>query len=65
MVVTTLALGWGVPGWLVLGALFLLLGALEPSGRRVGRADPADQWTRRTGVGLGTRPAERGVDLAG
>ncbi|MEV4757498.1 MFS transporter [Micromonospora sp. NPDC049559] len=30
VVVTTLALGWGVPGWLVLGALFLGLGALVP-----------------------------------
>ncbi|MEH1169768.1 MFS transporter [Micromonospora sp. CPCC 205539] len=30
VVVTTLALGWGVPGWLALGGLFLLLGALVP-----------------------------------
>ena len=26
VLVTTLALGWGVPGWLVLGVVFLLLG---------------------------------------
>ncbi|MFI7605479.1 MFS transporter [Micromonospora sp. NPDC049366] len=30
VVVTTLAIGWGVPGWLVLGGLFLLLGVLVP-----------------------------------
>ncbi|WP_330440169.1 MFS transporter [Micromonospora sp. NBC_00821] len=39
VVVTTLALGWGVPGWLVLGALFLLLGALVP---------PVVRWAGRT-----------------
>ncbi|MFI5485294.1 MFS transporter [Micromonospora echinaurantiaca] len=31
VVVTTLAVGWGVPGWLLLGALFLSLGALVPA----------------------------------
>ncbi|MGK5674018.1 MFS transporter [Micromonospora sp. URMC 106] len=30
VVVTTLAVGWGVPGWLLLGALFLSLGAMVP-----------------------------------
>ncbi|MFD6261273.1 hypothetical protein ACFWFK_09080 [Micromonospora chalcea] len=39
MVVTTLAIGWGVPGWLVLGAVFLLLGALVP---------PVVRWAART-----------------
>ncbi|MBM0207076.1 hypothetical protein JNW90_31840 [Micromonospora sp. STR1s_5] len=61
VVVTTLALGWGVPGWLVLGALFLLLGALVP---------PVVRWAGRTrpggdGAGLVTRPAKQGADLAG
>ncbi|MFI6243982.1 hypothetical protein ACIBEF_29370 [Micromonospora sp. NPDC050795] len=61
VVVTTLALGWGVPGWLVLGALFLLLGALVPPVVRwAGRTRP-----RVTGAGLVTRPAKRGADLAG
>ncbi|MGV9211807.1 MFS transporter [Micromonospora sp. RB23] len=39
VVVTSLALGWGVPGWLVLGGLFLLLGALVP---------PVVRWAGRT-----------------
>ncbi|MDG4808386.1 MFS transporter [Micromonospora sp. WMMD1120] len=61
VVVTTLALGWGVPGWLTLGALFLLLGGLVP---------PVVRWAERTrpggtGAGLVTRPAKRGADLAG
>jgi MFS family permease len=43
LVVTTLAIGWGVPGWLLLGALFLLLGLLVP---------PVVRWAART------RPAE-------
>jgi MFS family permease len=30
VLVTTLAIGWGGPGWLVLGALFVVLGALMP-----------------------------------
>ncbi|MFI5928900.1 hypothetical protein ACIA3K_23420 [Micromonospora sp. NPDC051543] len=44
VVVTSLALGWGVPGWLVLAGLFLLLGAL---------VSPVVQWAGRT------RPASR------
>ncbi|MGY4913443.1 MFS transporter [Micromonospora aurantiaca (nom. illeg.)] len=39
VVVTTLAIGWGVPGWLVLGVVFLLLGALVP---------PVVRWAART-----------------
>ncbi|WP_405426391.1 MFS transporter [Micromonospora sp. NBC_00617] len=39
VVVTSLALGWGVLGWLALGGLFLLLGALVP---------PVVRWAGRT-----------------
>jgi len=39
VVVTTLAISWGAPGWLVLGALFLALGALVP---------PVAGWALRT-----------------
>jgi MFS family permease len=39
VVVTTLAIGWGVPGWLVLGALFVILGALMP---------PVVRWASHT-----------------
>ncbi|NED53674.1 MFS transporter [Micromonospora aurantiaca] len=39
VVVTTLAIGWGVPGWLVLGVVFMLLGALVP---------PVMRWAART-----------------
>ncbi|MFI7214639.1 MFS transporter [Micromonospora maritima] len=39
VVVTTLAIGWGVPGWLLLGGSFLLLGALVP---------PVVRWAART-----------------
>ncbi|MEV6518126.1 MFS transporter [Micromonospora chalcea] len=39
VVVTTLAIGWGVPGWLLLGGVFLLLGALVP---------PVVRWAART-----------------
>ena len=47
VVVTTLAIGWGAPGWLVLGALFVVLGALVP---------PVVGWASRT------REPEREVD---
>ncbi|GAB3172714.1 putative MFS family arabinose efflux permease [Micromonospora palomenae] len=43
VVVTSLAVGWGALGWLVLGGLFLVLGALVP---------PVVRWAART------RPAE-------
>ncbi|WP_406036838.1 MFS transporter [Micromonospora sp. NBC_00898] len=46
VVVTTLAVGWGVPGWLLLGGTFLLLGLLVP---------PVVGWARRS------RPAEPAV----
>ncbi|MEV1287346.1 hypothetical protein [Micromonospora sp. NPDC049679] len=39
VVVTTLAVGWGAPGWLVLGVLFVGLGALVP---------PVVGWASRT-----------------
>jgi hypothetical protein len=38
VLVTTLAIGWGAPGWLVLGALFVVLGALMP---------PVVRWAAR------------------
>ncbi|MEH0825693.1 MULTISPECIES: MFS transporter [unclassified Micromonospora] len=43
VVVTSLAVGWGAPGWLLLGGMFVLLGALVP---------PVVRWAART------RPAE-------
>ncbi|MGC4770552.1 MFS transporter [Micromonospora sp. DT44] len=49
VVVTSLALGWGVPGWLVLAGLFLLLGALVP---------PVVRWAGRT------RPTSRVTEPA-
>ncbi|NES16104.1 MULTISPECIES: MFS transporter [Micromonospora] len=39
VVVTTLAVGWGVPGWLLLGGMFLVLGLLVP---------PVVRWAART-----------------
>lgn len=46
VVVTSLALGWGGPGWLVLAVLFLLLGALVPPVVRwAGRARSASRVT--------------------
>jgi MFS family permease len=51
VVVTTLAIGWGVPGWLVLGGLFLLLGALVP---------PVVRWAAR---GRATTPAGSAVPV--
>lgn len=38
-VVTSLAVGWGAPGWLLLGAVFAVLGTLVP---------PVVAWARRT-----------------
>ncbi|TDC77384.1 MFS transporter [Micromonospora sp. KC606] len=39
VVVTSLAVGWGAPGWLLLGGWFLLLGALVP---------PVVRWAARS-----------------
>ncbi len=39
IVVTTLAIGWGAPGWLVLAVLFVVLGALVP---------PVVRWASHT-----------------
>jgi MFS family permease len=41
VVVTTLLIGWGTPGWLVLGALFLAAGLLTA---------PVIRWAERTGA---------------
>ncbi|WBB70399.1 MFS transporter [Micromonospora sp. WMMD812] len=51
VVVTTLAIGWGTPGWLVLGVLFLLLGVLVP---------PVVRWAARTRL---SEPEERPVTV--
>ncbi|HEX5598715.1 MAG TPA: MFS transporter [Micromonosporaceae bacterium] len=48
VVVTTLAIGWGAPGWLVLGLLFVLLGVLVP---------PVVRWA------LSTRTVSAEADL--
>ncbi|MFG1883180.1 hypothetical protein [Micromonospora sp. NPDC049102] len=56
VVVTSLALGWGVPGWLVLAGLFLLLGALVP---------PVVRWAGRTRpTSAVTEPATSETGLA-
>lgn len=49
VVVTSLAVGWGAPGWLLLGGMFVLLGALVP---------PVVRWAART------RPAEPVAEAA-
>jgi MFS family permease len=44
VVVTTLLIGWGMPGWLALGALFLVAGLLvRPAVRWAERRSPAAQ----------------------
>ena len=49
VLVTTLAVGWGAPGWLVLAVLFALLGAAQP---------PVVRWAARTRT---TAPAAQPV----
>ncbi|GAA0344354.1 hypothetical protein GCM10010151_37610 [Actinoallomurus spadix] len=57
LVLTTLLLGWGGPGWLVLGASFLLAGlAMGPVTRYAQRAHAAP----RAEAG-GPRPVECAV----
>ncbi|GAA3908169.1 MFS transporter [Streptomyces gulbargensis] len=46
LLVTTLLIGWGTPGWLLLGAVFLVAGAAT---------GPAAHWAERTRVEEGTR----------
>ncbi len=48
VLVTTLAIGWGTPGWIVLGVLFLLLGAAIP---------PVVRWAAGTRTPAGEREA--------
>ena len=42
-VLTALCLGWGPPGWLVVGGVLAAAGALLPAAARAGRADPIER----------------------
>ena len=46
-VVTTLAVGWGAPGWLLLGAAFAVVGSLVP---------PVVAWARASAAAHGPTP---------
>ncbi|MER7620456.1 MFS transporter [Streptomyces sp. NPDC126503] len=50
LLVTTLLIGWGTPGWLLLGAVFLVAGVAT---------GPAARWAERTRVEEGTRAHAR------
>jgi MFS family permease len=51
LLVTTLLIGWGTPGWLLLGAIFLVTGVAT---------GPAARWAERTRAAEGT-PEPAGV----
>ena len=42
-VLSALCLGWGPPGWLVVGGVLAAAGALLPAAARAGRADPIER----------------------
>ncbi|MFK3980273.1 MFS transporter [Micromonospora sp. NPDC050397] len=52
VLVTTLAVGWGAPGWLVLAVLFVLLGAAQPAVVRwAARSRPGQPAAEAVAVG--------------
>src|SRR3954470_2213434 len=48
LLLTTLIIGWGLPGWLVLGGVFLLAGSVMAPAVRWAERDPARSRTVRT-----------------